>query len=72
MDLTTCPECGVPAEVTWRFAEESTDGPVEHVQLRCVRQHYFLGLAATLLPDPRAGQRADRRVQPLADRMPPS
>ena len=51
MDLTSCPECGVPAEVTWRFVAKSTDCPVDHVQPRCIRQHTFLGPAASLLPD---------------------
>lgn len=50
MELTSCPECGAVAEVTWRFAEESTDGPVEHVRLRCVWRHTFMGPAASLLP----------------------
>jgi hypothetical protein len=42
MDLTTCPECGHAAEVTWREVMESTDGPVEHAQIRCVQRHWFL------------------------------
>ncbi|PJJ54219.1 hypothetical protein CLV56_3727 [Mumia flava] len=50
MELTTCPDCGAPAEVTGRFALESTDGPMEHVRLRCVLGHWFVGLAERLLP----------------------
>jgi hypothetical protein len=42
MDATTCPDCRSPAEITERFVLESTDGPIEHVRLRCVRQHWFL------------------------------
>lgn len=42
IDITTCPECGEPAEVQWRDALESTDGPVEHVKIMCVRRHWFL------------------------------
>lgn len=42
MDATTCPECGAPAEITDRDALESTDGPVEHVRVLCVRRHWFL------------------------------
>jgi len=42
MDTTTCPECGAPAEVTQRSALESTDGPMEHVKIQCVRRHWFL------------------------------
>ena len=48
MDATTCPECGAPAEVTDRSVLESTDGPVEHVRVVCVRRHWFLMSTATL------------------------
>lgn len=48
MDATTCPECGAPAEITGRDALESTDGPVEHVRVVCVRRHWFLLSAASL------------------------
>jgi hypothetical protein len=48
MDATTCPECAAPAEVTDRFALESTEGPIEHVRLQCVRRHWFLMPTATL------------------------
>ena len=55
MDATTCPECGAPAEITRRSALESTDGPVEHVKLQCVRRHWFLMPTAML---------ADRHPEP--------
>ncbi|MGY2703018.1 MULTISPECIES: hypothetical protein [unclassified Nocardioides] len=42
VDLTSCPECGGAAEVEWRTVLESTDGPVEHARIRCVRRHWFL------------------------------
>jgi hypothetical protein len=42
MDTTLCPECGALAEVQWRDAIESTDGPVEHAKISCVRRHWFL------------------------------
>jgi hypothetical protein len=42
MDATTCPGCGAPAEVTDRDVLESTDGPIEHVRVVCVRRHWFL------------------------------
>lgn len=42
MDVVDCPECGLPAEVTSRFTLESTDGPVEHVRIRCIRGISFL------------------------------
>lgn len=42
MELTSCPECGDVAEVTWRCLVDSTDGPIEHVKILCVRRHWFL------------------------------
>jgi len=42
MDTTLCPECGALAEVLWRAVMESTDGPVEHAKIGCVRRHWFL------------------------------
>jgi hypothetical protein len=42
MDTTTCPECGAPAEVTDRDVLESSDGPIEHLRVVCVRRHWFL------------------------------
>jgi hypothetical protein len=43
MDLRGCPEsrCPVVAEVVDRTVLESTDGPVEHVRIECVRGHTF-------------------------------
>jgi hypothetical protein len=41
MDLTTCPECGAPAEVRDRHVLESTDGPIEHARIGCLQRHYF-------------------------------
>ncbi len=42
VELTSCPDCGAPAEITRRDVLESTDGPIEHVGMRCVREHIFL------------------------------
>lgn len=42
MTTTVCPECGALAEVLWRAVLESTDGPVEHAKVQCVRRHWFL------------------------------
>lgn len=42
MDWTTCPDCGQLATVEWREVFDSTDGPVEHAKVRCVRGHWFL------------------------------
>jgi hypothetical protein len=42
LDITTCPDCGLPAEVLDRFHLGSTDGAVEHVKVRCVTGHWFV------------------------------
>lgn len=39
-----CPECGRMAEVVDRFTLASTDGPVEHIRLRCTRGRHHLTL----------------------------
>ena len=58
MDLTNCPECGNAAEIVWREVFESTDGPVEHVKLRCVALHWFVlpvsHLETPRTPEPRS------------------
>jgi hypothetical protein len=59
--LLSCPDCGVPAEITERFALPSTDGPVDHIVLHCAAGHHF-AMAADRLP-PRRPQ-ASRDVQP--------
>ena len=54
MELTRCPQCGLPAEVVDRDVWESTDGPVEHVAIRCVARHRFVmpvAMLATASPD---------------------
>ena len=61
MDTTTCPECGAPAEVTDRFVLESTDGPIEHVRVRCAGMHWFLMSTESL---------ARHRVAPTPVRRP--
>lgn len=40
-DLTGCPACAAPAEVTERVDLWSTDGPVEHARVLCVNRHVF-------------------------------
>jgi hypothetical protein len=42
LDITTCPDCGSVAEVQWRATMDSTEGPIEHVKILCVRRHWFL------------------------------
>jgi hypothetical protein len=56
MDTTSCPECGLIAEVEWRAVMESTDGPIEHAKIRCVQKHWFL-LPVAALRAPRARPR---------------
>lgn len=46
--LVGCPECRAPAEILDRFVLEGTDGPVEHVTVRCVRRHRFTMLTSSL------------------------
>jgi hypothetical protein len=41
LTVISCPQCGVPAEVTERFSLQSTDGPVSHIALSCVAGHHF-------------------------------
>jgi hypothetical protein len=53
LELTTCPECGLPAEVLYRSALQSTAGPVEHVKLQCVTGHWFFTEASAHRPAPR-------------------
>lgn len=42
LQTTRCPQCGTPAEITSRAVLESTDGPIEHASVHCVRRHHFL------------------------------
>jgi hypothetical protein len=41
LNLISCPECEMPAEVTDLFSLYSTEGPADHVALACVAGHYF-------------------------------
>jgi hypothetical protein len=50
IDFTTCPECGLIAEVIQRYVLQSTGGPVEHVRTQCAAGHYFNMPAASLNP----------------------
>jgi hypothetical protein len=45
-----CPECDGPSIVEWRATLDGTDGPVEHVKVRCGSGHWFLMPAAGLRP----------------------
>ena len=46
--FTTCPDCGEIAEIRDRFVLPSTSGPVEHVQMLCLRRHGFVLPTASL------------------------
>jgi hypothetical protein len=50
LELVSCPECGVPAEITERFRLPSTDGPVDDVVVQCAADHYFRMAADMLVP----------------------
>lgn len=43
MEIIACPdpECRAYAEVVDRWSVPSTDGPVEHIQTRCLSRHLF-------------------------------
>jgi hypothetical protein len=66
MHLTSCPECGSPAEITEQFSLGSTSGPVEHVRTACVRRHWFL------LPIPQPRSPADAAATTWGDTKPAS
>jgi hypothetical protein len=42
LELTHCPDCGLPAEVIGRATLPSTDGPMEHVKTRCITGHWYM------------------------------
>ena len=64
MDMTTCPECGVPAEVRDRHVLTSTDGPIEHARVRCVAGHCFFMPVASLPGLAAAVRRSGVRARP--------
>ena len=41
LELVACPQCGAPAELVSEGWLDSTEGPVEHCRVRCVRRHFF-------------------------------
>ena len=57
LDLTACPApgCSSTAQIYDRSTMESTDGPVEHVRVRCLNRHHFLMPAAMLTSPHLAG-----------------
>jgi hypothetical protein len=61
-ELTACPECSAPSEVTEVVSLGSTDGPVAHARVRCVRRHWFFMPADRLI----RGEAAEPALRPLA------
>ena len=61
-ELTACPECSAPAEVTEVVSLGSTDGPVGHARVRCVRRHWFFMPAERLV----RGEATEPELRPLA------
>ena len=47
-DIVRCPECDGAATIEWRSSAAGTNGPVEHVKVRCASGHWFLMPAAWL------------------------
>ena len=43
-----CPQCGAPARITERFWLDSTAGPVKHLRVGCVNNHWLTPLAETV------------------------
>jgi hypothetical protein len=65
LTVISCPECGVPAEITDRFPLASTDGPVAHVATSCAAGHHFRMPAGMLARHPRTIARPITRVTPV-------
>jgi hypothetical protein len=42
LELTSCPECGSPAEIIGRIQLPSTHGPIEHLKVRCITGRWFV------------------------------
>jgi hypothetical protein len=69
MDKTGAARCGLPAAVEYRYAVQSTDGPLESAKIRCPRGHCFNGPLEWLLWDKAAAAGPQRiRDQDAASR----
>jgi hypothetical protein len=53
MDEDGVVRCGLPAEVEYRYAVRSSDGPLESAKVRCPRGHWFNGPVESLTWDKR-------------------
>jgi hypothetical protein len=47
-DTIACPQCGAAARITERFKLQSTAGPVEHLKIGCVNNHWLTPLAESV------------------------
>ena len=65
-NVIACPDltCRAPARIVDRWTWESTSGPVEHVQTRCERGHWFTPTVDLLARD-RRPRRLSRRRSPF-------
>jgi hypothetical protein len=48
LDPDGATRCGLPAEFTYRFTMQSTDGPVDSAMIRCPAGHWFNGPVESL------------------------
>jgi len=55
LDRTGAARCGLPSAVEYRYAMQSTDGPLESVKIRCPRGHAFNGPLESMLWDKTPG-----------------
>lgn len=67
MEIVDCPTCAAPAEVESSSTHFSTDGPLELVKIRCVRQHWYL-LPRDMLTDAATAEVASTPRQATAIR----
>jgi hypothetical protein len=68
MEILDCPVCAAPAEVEFSSPLDSSDGPVEHVKIRCIAQHWFLlprDMLKTAAPAPVDRASASRATSPV-------
>ena len=47
-DSVPCFQCSAPARITERFWLDSTDGPVRHLKIGCLSEHWFTLRAETV------------------------
>jgi len=68
MDGHGAARCGLPAEVEYRYAVGSTDGPLESARIRCPRGHWFNGPVESLTWSATVPSTADAASQDAASR----